>query len=283
MSADFVLKEGDKIKEIFTVEFVDKNNPLLSNGGESKDIEVKLGKNIFTRKAMGMFVISQALLEHFKNKGIKNIALINMFVDTERFKPKQLTAEGKYIAYCGKISNFKDGLDCLVKAFGIFHDHYPQYKLKLIGDFRYPAFEKQLRQLIHSLLLDDYVHFTGVVGPDRMPELLCGAEMLVLARPNNEQAKYGFPTKLGEYLATGKPVVVTNVGEICQFLKDGINCKMAEPDNPEDFAEKMLWVADHYDEALALGEQGRKLTETEFSSIEQSRKALKFMNNIIEQ
>ena len=47
--------------------------------------------------------------------------------------------------------------------------------------------------------------------------------MLVLARPDNIQAKGGFPTKLGEYLATGNPVVVTKVGEIPNYLIDGVN------------------------------------------------------------
>lgn len=236
------------------------------------------------KRATGMFVISQALKDYFSKNGIENIAVINMFVDIGRFKGKNEINDGKidkYIAYCGKISNFKDGLDCLVKAFKIFHNIHSNYKLKLIGDFRFPEFEKELRSLISSLSLEDCIELTGAISAEKMPELLCGAQMLALARPNNDQAKYGFPTKLGEYLATGNPVVVTNVGEIGQFLKDGVNCKMAEPDSPEDFAEKMMWVADHYDEALALGKQGRKLTETEFSCIEQSKKALNFMNQII--
>jgi len=35
----------------------------------------------------------------------------------------------------------------------------------------------------------------------------------------NEVAKYGFPIKLGEYLSTGKPIIVTSVGMFIFFLK----------------------------------------------------------------
>lgn len=233
------------------------------------------------RKATGMFVISKALQDYFSSRGICNIAVINMFVDASRFQGIQGTNTEKYIAYCGKISNFKDGLDCLIKAFKIFHDRYPNYTLKLIGDFRFPDFEPILKSLINSLELKDCVEFTGAIDSEIMPTLLGDACFLVLARPNNEQARYGFPTKLGEYLATGKPVVVTRVGEIDMFLKDGVNCKMAVPDNPEDFADKMIWIANHYEEALQLGGKGKELTLTEFSSVVQSEKALKFMNRFV--
>lgn len=252
--------------------------------GMKKTLSGRIKESIklwMSKRATGMLVISHALYGYFKEKGIRNIAVINMFVDAERFDIRQQDSIDKYVAYCGKISNFKDGLDCLVRAFKIFHDRYPTYYLKLIGDFRFPAFERELRALINSLELNDAVIFTGAVSPDLMPDLLCGAQMLALARPNNEQANYGFPTKLGEYLATGKPVVLTRVGEINMFLRDKINCRMAEPDNPKDFAEKMIWVAEHYEDALAIGREGKALTMTEFSSLEQSRRAYNFINNLI--
>lgn len=57
MSADFVLKNGDKARESFTISVVNKDKPLLSNGGESEDIEVKFGKNIFTKKELSNYTI----------------------------------------------------------------------------------------------------------------------------------------------------------------------------------------------------------------------------------
>lgn len=239
-------------------------------------------KVYLAKRATGMLVISKALVNYFKEQGIKNITVVNMFVDFKRFENVKTDAKEKYIAYCGTISPFKDGVDCLIKAFACFASSHSDYKLKIIGRFESADAEKTLKGLVESLNVVNSVEFTGVVKPEEMPQLLCGAQMLALARPDNEQAKYGFPTKLGEYLATGKPVVVTRVGEIGDFLKDGVNCRMSEPENPEAFADCMSWVADHYESALSLGEAGRQLTMDEFSSYRQSKKALAFMDLFIQ-
>lgn len=235
------------------------------------------------KRTTGMLVISKALADYFKKQGIRNIAIINMFVDINRFDEIKYDTDRKYIAYCGTISPFKDGVDCLIKAFALFHKAHPDYELKLIGRYENEEAEKNLKGLVKEYHLEQAVCFTGMINPEDMPRLLCGAQMLALARPDNEQAKYGFPTKLGEYLATGKPVVVTRVGEIGLFLQDKINCRMAEPGNSEDFANKMSWVADNYNEALELGQKGKELTKEAFSSTVQSQKALSFMEVCINQ
>ena len=239
-------------------------------------------KVFLARRATGMLVISKALANYFKKQGIKNITVINMFVDSKRFENIKTDTKEKYIAYCGTISPFKDGVDCLIKAFALFVSSHSDYKLKIIGKFESADAENTLMWLVESRNIANSVDFTGMVKPAEMPQLLCGAQMLALARPDNEQAKYGFPTKLGEYLATGKPVVVTQVGEIGNFLKDMVNCRMAEPENPEAFADCLSWVADHYEDALKIGETGRQLTLNEFSSTMQSKKALAFMNSFIQ-
>ena len=57
MFAEFVLKDRGKIKEIYTVKCVNKQNPLYSNGYETDEIEVKFGKNIFTKKELSNYTI----------------------------------------------------------------------------------------------------------------------------------------------------------------------------------------------------------------------------------
>ncbi len=244
---------------------------------------VKEGIKIYlAKRATGMFVISHSLKHYFESKGIKNIAVVNMFVDAERFKNAyQEETKDNYVGYCGTISPFKDGVDILLKAFTLFHKTHSDYSLKLIGRFESDEAKHYLLSLVEQLKIKDSVIFTGIVEPERMPSLLGNAKILALARPNNEQAKYGFPTKLGEYLATGKPVVVTNVGEIGRFLKDMCNCRLAKPGDEIDFSEKLEWIADNYEDALRLGAKGRTLTEVEFSSKIQCERALSYMESLM--
>ena len=73
---------------------------------------------------------------------------------------------------------------------------------------------------------------------NEVPQLLMDSEVLALDRPNSIQAQCGFPTKLGEYLLTGNPVVVTKVGDIPLFLEDGVSALLAEKRNAENLPER---------------------------------------------
>ena len=135
----------------------------------------------------------------------------------------------------------------------------------------------RLKKLASLLNVGNSVVFSGKIEPERIPQLLCDASIMVLARPNNLQAQNGFPTKLGEYLATGNPVVVTRVGDIPLFIRDKENGFLATPDDPEDFAQKLSWIANNYDTALQIGKEGQKLVMNEFSYKTQSYKVFNIL------
>jgi glycosyltransferase involved in cell wall biosynthesis len=54
----------------------------------------------------------------------------------------------------------------------------------------------------------------------------------------------------------------------------------AQPDNYEDFANKLLWVIGHYEEAKRIGDAGRTLIDTDFSIQTQTKKAIDFMERV---
>ena len=230
----------------------------------------------------GMFVISNALKDYFSTLyGIKNIEVINMFVDASRFALPKSANEGKFISYCGRISYYKDGVNDLIQAFKLVHERYPGYKLKIIGAFENDSVEADLKKLVTDLCLVDSVVFTGLIGPDELPYHLVNSEILALARPNNVQAQYGFPTKLGEYLSTGNPVVVTAVGEIPMYIKHLDNGLLAKPGDPTDFSEKLLYLIEHPEESKFIGIRGKQLTLNDFSAKIQTEKAYRFMKETV--
>ena len=58
MSVDFVLRNGDKVRETVTLKnCVTKKRPLYSNGGEISDLIVKFDKNIYTRREIEQYYI----------------------------------------------------------------------------------------------------------------------------------------------------------------------------------------------------------------------------------
>ena len=231
------------------------------------------------KKLNGMIVISTALQKYFKGMGIPKVEIVNMVVDSTRFEHlKKSQDREKYIAYCGTASNNKDGVDRLIKAFSIFDQKVAGYKLYIIGKAPSKDDEAGNLRLVDSLKLKSKVVFMGIVDASKMPQLLYDAEIVALARPDSLQARCGFPTKLGEYLLSGNPVVVTDVGDIPKFLKNKETALLSQSDDIDAFAENMIWAAEHPDEAAVIGEKGRELALREFNYRTESKKILSLIN-----
>ena len=230
----------------------------------------------FCSQLDGLIVISTALKDWFASKGVdKNkISIINVIVDSNRFEGLKKQPCERYVAYCGTASNNKDGVDQLIRAFALVADKHPDVNLYIIGKTpdNNQAFDNA--RLVDNLGLSDRVIFTGPVAIEAMPQLLINAEVCALARPDNEQAHYGFATKMGEYLLSGNPVVVTKVGDFPLFLKDGESALLAEPDNVESFAEKLNYALSHRKEAEKIGQQGAIVARQSFNYITETQKLM---------
>ena len=235
--------------------------PLSSNKLQEQYIQA-------CAKLDGLFVISTALKDYFISRGVQEskITIVNMTVDTERFKDVSRNNNGgRIISYCGTASNNKDGVDQLIKAFAIVARRHQDVKLQIIGKAPSEDDASGNAQLVKQLGIENRVIFTGVVSAYKMPQILVNSTILALDRPDSLQARNGFPTKLGEYLLSERPVVVTKVGDIPLFLKDGESALLAEDNNPEDFASKICWLLEHPAEADEIGKAGAQVAKTHFN------------------
>lgn len=240
----------------------------------------------YCKKSTALFVISSTLKEYYISKGVeeKKVFILNMTVDPERFQNlHKETSKEKYIAYCGNVSNSKDGVDKLIRSFAMVVKRYPEIKLYIIGDKPSDNDVSGNFQLIEELGIKPNVVFTGRVLAADMPQILKDAELLTLARPDNKQAKYGFPTKLGEYLMTENPVVVTSVGDIPKFLKDGVSALIASPNDDNEFAEKIIWALEHPTESREIGMRGKEIALQSFNAAIETKKLVDvvFHNSIL--
>lgn len=193
-------------------------------------------------KASGLITCSTALRNYFLEYN-NEIFISPLIVDMKEFAENcainKSPIDDKYIAYCGSLNNNKDGVPILIRSFERFHAIHHDVKLVIIGPGSKKSVE-EIKQLINGCGLSNSVLLTGALPHDELSGWLKYASMLTLARPNNKQAEGGMPSKVGEYLATGVPCVVTDVGDLHLYMKDGQNCYMAEPDSVDSFYEKMI-------------------------------------------
>jgi len=231
-----------------------------------------------------MFLMTNSLL-NFYSKYIQSSKLyhIPMTVDIERFNKTYLKSDRieQVITYVGLMNNKKDGVDILIKAFAIVIKEFKNVKLRLIGPKKPEKDYLEQLEIIKREQLGYYVDYLGKIPREEIPNLLIDSDCLVLARPDSKQAQYGFPTKLGEYLATSNPVVVTSVGEIPFYLKDNVNAFVAKPDDVVDFANKISNALRDTENASKIGRKGFEIANKHFNAEIQSSQMFKVLKENI--
>ena len=230
-----------------------------------------------------IFVMTGQLKSYYQRRIRKDAKLLQvpMTVEPKRFEGTfKKIFDNPYIAYCGSLTGNKDGVPILINAFRLIAYKYKEIKLVIIGDSNDVRDLVVLKELTRKLNIENRVVFTGRILRDKIPEYLCKATILALARPSSLQSTGGFPSKLGEYLSTGKPVVVTKVGEIPDYLKDGENGFLSDPDSAEAFAEKLDYVLSHPDLATKVGLNGRKVALNNFDYRFQAKRIINFIEKI---
>lgn len=234
----------------------------------------------------GLALMTKTLYDYCENSLRLKIPLLHlpMTVDLTRFQnvgvqpPKDFIAP--YIAFVGVMNNLKDGVDILIQAFSQINIEFPSHRLYLIGPWQ-PDTPGHLG-LIKKLGLESKVKWMKTYPREDIPGIIMKASLLVLPRPDSKQAQGGFPTKLGEYLATGKPVCATTVGEIPDYLSDNESVYFAEPGSVDSFADAMRRALGNPVKASKIGENGKRVAEKEFNASTQAKKLKTFFEQLIE-
>jgi glycosyltransferase involved in cell wall biosynthesis len=232
----------------------------------------------------GIIVISKSLEAYFmtKKKHGAKLLLVPIIVDPQVFIDTQnspkLTDE---VVYAGILNQSKDGILDIIDAFCRLNQIYKDKKLVLMGDIEASECKEGIYDLISKNNVRDNVIITGYVARSVVVDRLKKAEVLILAKPASLQSEHSFPTKVGEYLATGKPVVLTNVGCINQYLTDEINAFIAEPNNIESLSGKLLEVYINYKRSLEIGQRGQQVAINQFDYRNQSKVIIDFFKERI--
>jgi glycosyltransferase involved in cell wall biosynthesis len=156
--------------------------------------------------------------------------------DRERVR-KELNVQGKFvIMHHGYISNER-GLSELVEATRLVHKKQDQIRLLLLG--KGPALE-ELKDVVRSLLLDDVVLFCGPVTYEEVPQYIAAADIGAVVLPDLPQWRDQTPTKLLEYLAMEKPVIVTDIAAHRWVVRNSVAAFFCGRGSAEEIAEAIF-------------------------------------------
>ena len=234
--------------------------PFVSEHGVVKVAAKRWLQDLLAYKLVdGFIAISTCLEEYVRRHAPSRVPSLRVpiLVATSKFEAETASPDVKrprQIVYVGDLRHEGETPDLLV-AFSLIAPDYPDVLLNLVGGR--PSDRASLAATVARLGLSDRVVFAGVVERDTLPRLFRDATVLALPRRSGLFSQAGFPTKLGEYLASGRPVVVTATGDISRYLAHGRSAFLVQPDDPACFAAELRYVLDHEDEARAVGARGR--------------------------
>jgi len=209
------------------------------------------------RWSAAIIVISTHLMNKYLKRNNKHIVLIPVTAKQNFNANKKKINNPLQVVYAGSF-DFKDGVNDIIEGFNSFNSIYQNAQLILTG--------KSDQQVIYQEKYKSYTNiiFKGHVSDDEFYDLLKNADILCMCRTNSGFANAGFPFKLGEYLATGNPVISTKASDVENYLTFD-DAYLIEPNSPQQICSALTEIVNNPEEARKIGLNGMKKCQKFFS------------------
>jgi len=165
------------------------------------------------------------------------------------------------LLYAGRLVAEK-GVDTAIKALEklVFGQDLRSIRLSVVGSDS-ADYENYLRRLVTQAGLDDYVSFFGHVPAEEMPQLLQKFDVLLVPSTWPEP----FSRMVLEGMISGLVVVATPTGGTLEILTDGKNGLLFAPNDAEDLAQKIAYLAADSDLRRRLALAGQQTVVERFT------------------
>lgn len=174
-----------------------------------------------------------------------------------------LSVDDKVILFVGNLdsAHYFKGVDYLLKAFALVLKNNSDKKIKLLivgqGDLL-----REYKILADKLGMADKVIFAGYISDEELPGYYNLADLFVLPSIDKSEA---FGLVLLEAMASGKPVIASDLAGVRSVVKEGDTGFLAEAKNEKDLADKIDKLLRDDELRKRMGAAGRRRVEEFFS------------------
>ncbi|HKG96904.1 MAG TPA: glycosyltransferase [Pyrinomonadaceae bacterium] len=233
--------------------------------------------------AARIFVVSNVERRNLEARGVAaNKIVVNPNgVDVERFRPgaggsemrRELGIKDDEVV-AGFVGTFGPwhGVEKFAEAIKSIPQNLPVRFLMVGSGSLHAEVQKQLEAQAAA----GKVIFTGSVVHDRVPALLDACDILVSPHvPLADGSEFfGSPTKVFEYMAMGKAIVASRLGQIGEVLVDGETALLVEPGNVQELAAAMMKLVESDELRAKLGANAREVAEREHTWVHNAQRVL---------
>jgi glycosyltransferase involved in cell wall biosynthesis len=196
-------------------------------------------------------------------------------VDLDKFNYFKRTGKEKIKIGTVRIFRPKYGLEYLLKAFAKLRESYNNITLTIVGD---GILREKLHSLAASLSISDCVCFPGAVPNDKVAIYM--RDFDIFAIPSIGQGET-FGVAAVEAMATGLPVVASNVGGLPEVVDDGKTGRLVKPGDVESLKNALEYYILSGDARIEHGRRGREKVEREYNWQENAKLMAKLYENIL--
>jgi glycosyltransferase involved in cell wall biosynthesis len=173
-------------------------------------------------------------------------------------------ADGSHrIVYAGNLAH-ADEVRILLESFAILARANADARLQILGDDPGTDAVARFRALAEQLAAGARVELSGALVRTAAARAIASAAVLALPRPRTPWSEAGLSAKLADYLATGRPVVTTGIGDIPLYLTHGESAFVVAPGDPDAFAAALAAALADPAHADAIGRRGREVALAAF-------------------
>ena len=205
-------------------------------GGEAEKFFSKSFRYVKpTLNASSRVVVPSRFLEEvFSKRGVATQIIANI-IDLDRFNVTENKAKeySPHLLVTRNLELIYDN-ETAIKAFNEIITSYPNAHLTIAGTGPELA---NLKALVEQLELSQQVMFTGRVDTQHMPALYQSADVMI-----NPSRVDNMPNSILEALASGIPVVTTNVGGIPYMVEHGKTAVFVAPEDYKSMASAIVKV-----------------------------------------
>jgi colanic acid biosynthesis glycosyl transferase WcaI len=239
------------------------------------------------RHADRIVVVAPAFVDHlirYWNVPAAKISIVENGVETDLFRldpaalevRKQLKLEGRFlICYIGTMGN-AHGLETLIAAAEELQSALPRAMFLLIGE---GAEKERIVQLAAARGLTN-IQFRGQQPRECIPAYVSAADVCLVMLKKTELFKTVIPTKLLEYMACERPVVVAVDGQARQIVEEAGAGVFVEPENSQDLVQAVVDLAEDPERRRLMGASGRQYIVNRFSREKTARDYLTVLEGL---
>jgi glycosyltransferase involved in cell wall biosynthesis len=185
-------------------------------------------------------------------------------VETDRYRPSHRVRTGvPHVLTVGRLVA-KKGFPVLIDALALLRDRGAGFQCTIVGA---GPLDAALREQVHRLRLDDRVELKGAIAENALAALYRDVDLFALAcevEANGDRD--GIPNVVVEAMASGLPVVSTNVSGLPECVDHGVTGLLVPERQPEALAAAIGLLLSDPEKARALGRAGRAKVEREFAA-----------------